>query len=296
MSAAPSSPAPQTFRESIDAAGVATITLDRPDRLNALTFEVYRELADRFAAIGDDGRVRAVVITGEGRAFCSGGDVHDIIGALFERSEEETLAFTRMTGELIANMRTCPRPIVAAIDGMAAGAGSVIALASDLRVLSTQAKFAFLFTKVGLTGADMGAGYLLPRVVGAGRATELLMLGDTIDAATADRYGLATRVVEPEQTLPVAMELATRLAKGPVEALTTTKQLIDAEWTMDLEAGIEAEAVAQCHHLRAPDHREFFEAFVAKRAPRFSGERAAHGDRTDAAADGGSGAEGRSGA
>ena len=286
-SAAPP-PAPRTFRESIDAAGVATITLDRPDRLNALTCEVYRELADRFASIGDDGRVRAVVITGAGRAFCSGGDVHDIIGALFERDEEETLAFTRMTGELIANMRTCPRPIVAAVNGMAAGAGSVIALASDLRVLSTEAKFAFLFTKVGLTGADMGAGYLLPRVVGAGRASELLLLGDSIDAQTADRYGLATRVVEPDAVLPTARELATRLAKGPVEALTTTKQLIDAEWTMDLEAGIEAEAVAQCHHLRAPDHREFYEAFVAKRAPRFSGEQSADGAPSDGASSDGS--------
>ncbi len=273
-------PPPQTFREEIDAAGVATITLHRPDKLNALTFAVYRELTDRFASIGDDARVRAVVITGAGRAFCSGGDVHDIIGELFERSEAETLAFTRMTGELIANMRTCPRPIVAAVNGMAAGAGSVIALASDLRVLSTSARFAFLFTKVGLTGADMGAGYLLPRVVGAGRASELLLLGDTIDAATADRYGLATRVVEPDAVLSTAHELATRLALGPVEALTTTKQLIDAEWTMDLEAAIEAEAVAQAYHLRAPDHREFFEAFVAKRAPRFSGEKAADEERS----------------
>lgn len=264
----------ETFRESLDENRVLTITLDRPDRLNALTFAVYRELADRFGAIGrgDDEGIHAVVITGEGKAFCSGGDVHDIIGQLFSQSAEDVLTFTRMTGELIANMRTCPRPIVAAINGIAAGAGAVIALASDLRVFSEKGRIAFLFTKVGLTGADMGAGYLLPRVVGAGRASELLMLGDTIDAATADRYGLATRVVAPDACVPTATELAMRLAKGPLAALASTKALIDGEWTMTLDEAIEAEAQAQAVHLREPDHKEFHAAFSEKRAPRFSGE------------------------
>lgn len=266
---------PETFAEDIDDDGVATITFQRPDRLNALTFEVYRELTDRFASMRDDDRVHSVLITGEGRAFCSGGDVHDIIGALFDRSEEETLEFTRMTGELIANMRKLEKPIVASIHGTAAGAGAVIALASDLRVMSTEAKIAFLFTKVGLTGADMGAGYLLPRVVGAGRATELLMLGDAIDAATADRYGLVTRLVEPDQCLPTAKELATRLARGPLAALATTKRCINAEWNMDLDPAIELEAQVQKDHLRDDDHREFHASFVAKRAPNFSGARRA---------------------
>jgi len=265
----------QTFSETVDDDRVATITLDRPERLNALTFEVYRELADRFASLDGDERVHAVVVTGAGKAFCSGGDVHEIIGRLFERDEQEVLAFTRMTGELIANMRTCRKPIVAAVNGVAAGAGAVIALAADLRVLSEAARLAFLFTKVGLTGADMGAGYLLPRVVGTGRASELLMLGDTIDAATAARYGLATRVVAPGDCVPVATELARRLAKGPLRALATTKRLIDAEWTMTLPEAVEAEARAQAAHLREPDHREFYEAFRARRDPRFSGERTA---------------------
>ncbi len=262
---------PETFRETIDADGVATITLDRPERLNALTFAVYRELTDRFASMQDDERVHAVLITGEGRAFCSGGDVHDIIGALFDRSEAETLAFTRMTGELIANMRKLSKPIVASIHGTAAGAGAVIALASDLRVMSTSASIAFLFTHVGLTGADMGAGFLLPRVIGAGRATELLMLGEKVDAATADRYGLVTRLVEPDQCLPVAQDLARKLATGPLAALATTKRCINAEWTMDLDEAIELEAQVQKDHLRGDDHREFHASFVDKRRPVFSG-------------------------
>src|SRR6185295_12709755 len=205
----------ETFRESVDGDGVCLITLARPERLNALTFEVYRELADRFASLQHDERAHAVVITGEGRAFCSGGDVRDIIGKLVDMPHGEVLAFTRLTGELIANMRKLEKPIVAAVNGVAAGAGAVIALAADLRIFSQAASIAFLFTKVGLTGADMGAGYLLPRVVGQGRASELLLLGDTLDAVTAERYGLATRVVPPEQCVPVALDLARRLAKGP---------------------------------------------------------------------------------
>ncbi|MGQ0553660.1 MAG: enoyl-CoA hydratase family protein [Planctomycetota bacterium] len=262
----------QSFREHVDEDGVSLITLARPERLNALTFEVYRELTDRLAALRQDERVHAVVITGEGRAFCSGGDVRDIIGRLIDLPHEEVLAFTRMTGELIGNMRRLEKPIVAAVNGVAAGAGAVIALAADLRVLSEQASLSFLFTKVGLTGADMGAGYLLPRVVGQGRAAELLLLGESIDARTAERYGLATRVVPPADCLPAALDLARRLARGPLAALASTKRLLEAEWRLDLDAALEAEAQAQAVHLRAPDHREYHAAFTAKRAPRFSGE------------------------
>jgi len=263
----------ECFREELRDDGVAIITLDRPERYNALTFELYRSLADRFAAMRDDDGVHAVVITGEGKAFCSGGDVHDIIGQLFGCSEADTLAFTRMTGELIANMRKLEKPIISAINGIAAGAGAVIALASDLRVFSERAKIAFLFTNVGLTGADMGAGYLLPRVVGLGRATELLMLGSSIDAPTAERYGLATQVVPPGECLPTALALAERLAAGPLAALATTKRMLNSEWALDLDEAIEAEAVAQAFHLRDADHKEFHSSFVEKRSPRFSGNR-----------------------
>jgi enoyl-CoA hydratase/carnithine racemase len=263
---------PRSFREEIDDDGVCLITLDRPERYNALTFEVYRELTDRFASLASDDRVHAVVITGEGKAFCSGGDVHDIIGKLFKQSAEEVLAFTRMTGELIANMRKLEKPVIAAVNGMAAGAGAVIALASDLRVFAGRAKIAFLFTHVGLTGADMGAGYLLPRVVGLGRASELLMLGSTLDAVTAERYGLANQIVPLDECVPTSMALAQRLARGPLDALATTKRMLNTEWAMGLDEAIELEAQVQAVHLRAPDHKTFHAAFVAKQPPRFSGE------------------------
>jgi enoyl-CoA hydratase/carnithine racemase len=262
---------PRTFREELDADGVCLITLDRPERLNALTFEVYRELTDRFASLADEPRAHAVVLTGAGRAFCSGGDVHDIIGRLVDMPHDEVLAFTRMTGELIGNMHKLPKPIVAAVNGVAAGAGAVMVAASDLRVFADSAKLAFLFSKVGLTGADMGAGWLLPRLVGQARAAELLLLGDTIDAAAAESCGLATRVVPPEQCLPEALALARRLAQGPLAALATTKRLLQAEWLMDLDTALEAEAQAQAVHLRAADHREYHAAFTARRPPRFSG-------------------------
>jgi len=270
----------ESFSEDVRDDGVSIITLDRPDRYNALTFEVYRELTDRFAAMRRDDKVHAVVITGAGKAFCSGGDVHDIIGRLFGCSQAETLAFTRMTGELIANMRKLEKPILSAINGIAAGAGAVIALASDMRVFSERGKIAFLFTKVGLTGADMGAGYLLPRVVGLGRATELLMLGNTIDAHTADRYGLTTQVVPPSECLPTAVALAERLATGPLGALATTKRMLNGEWALDLDTAIEAEAVAQAFHLRDADHKEFHASFVEKRDPRFSGSHGPGGGRS----------------
>lgn len=261
-----------SFREVIDDDGVALITLDRPDRYNALTFEVYRELADRFASMATDDDVQSVVITGSGKAFCSGGDVHDIIGQLFDHSEDEVLEFTRMTGELIANIRKLEKPVIAAVNGMAAGAGAVIALASDMRIFAQAARIAFLFTNVGLTGADMGAGYLLPRVVGLGRASELLMLGSVIDAPTAERYGLANQVVPDGECLPTAMLIAQRLARGPLAALATTKRCLNQEWAMGLDEAIELEAQVQAVHLREPDHRAFHEAFVKKEQPRFSGE------------------------
>ncbi len=258
------------FAETLEQ-GVLTITLDRPERLNALTFALYRALADRFHALRLDDTVKVVVITGRGKGFCSGGDVEDIIGQLFAQDTKQVLAFTRMTGELIENMRRLDKPIVAALNGPTAGAGAVIALASDLRVMSDRVRIHFLFTKVGLTGADMGAAYLLPRVVGLGRATEWLMLGDGVDAQQCLQAGLAQRVVPPEQVLPEAMALARRLSSGPTLALSMTKRLLLDEQSMDLASAIEMEAIAQALLLRAGDHREFYEAWKAGREPRFTG-------------------------
>jgi enoyl-CoA hydratase/carnithine racemase len=263
--------APETFRLEVALSGVATITLDRPDTLNSLTFGVYRELTDLFAALEREESVHAVVITGAGRAFCSGGDVHEIIGELVTWDAPRLLAFTRMTGELIANMRKLRKPIVAALNGTAAGAGAVIALASDFRVMSEKAKMAFLFVRVGLAGADMGAAFLLPRIVGLAKATELLMLGDAIDAAACERAGLAHRVVPPEQVLPDATALAGRLAAGPRFAIGMTKELLNQELHMPLDQAIEAEAQAQQICMQTRDFREAYEAFAAKRPPRFEG-------------------------
>jgi len=251
--------------------GVATLTLDRPERLNAITFEVYAHLRDFFQELPHRDDVRAVVITGRGRAFCSGGDVHEIIGPLVEADAKAHLNFTRMTGAVIHAMRTCPQPIVAAVNGTAAGAGAVIALAADLRVIARSATFAFLFTKVGLAGADMGAAYLLPRVVGLGRASELLLLGDTIDAETADRYGLVTRLVDDEAVLDEAAALAERLASGPALAYAETKLLLSRELDMDLTSAIELEAQAQALLMRTRDYREFHAAFTEKRDPKWEG-------------------------
>lgn len=251
--------------------GVVTITLDRPDRLNALTFESYRALADRFHEMAYEDEVRAVVLTGRGRGFCGGGDVEDIIGSLLEQDSRETIRFARMTGELVENIRRLDRPVIAAVNGTAAGAGAVIALASDFRILSERAKFHFLFTKVGLTGADMGAAWLLPRIVGLGRATEWLFLGDGVDAETALETGLANRVVPPEEVLPAATELARRLVRGPTLAISMTKRLLNNEAAMDLSSAIEQEAVAQAFLLRAADHRTFYEAWKSGREPEFEG-------------------------
>jgi enoyl-CoA hydratase/carnithine racemase len=251
--------------------GVATVTFNRPEVLNALTFAVYAQLRDLFEALRSDDTVKVVVLTGAGEGFCSGGDVHDIIGELLKRDMRGHLEFTRMTGAVVQNMRLLDKPIIAALNGMTAGAGSVLALAADLRIASEKARFAFLFTKVGLTGADMGAGYLLPRIVGTGRAFELLLLGDTIDVATAERYGLVNRVIPHDELLPTAYAWAERLAKGPTLALSMTKRMVNNEWSMDLASAIEAEAQAQALLLMGEDHRAFYEAFTAKQKPTFTG-------------------------
>jgi len=260
---------PASFLYEQDEHGVATITLNRPERLNALTFEVYRELTDLFAALRDEKDVRCVVITGTGRAFCSGGDVHDIIGELFSRNMEGLLEFTRMTCELVHNIRVLSKPVIASLNGTTAGAGACIALASDIRLASEDAKIAFLFVKVGLSGADMGAAYLLPRVVGLAKATELLYTGDFISAAEAERIGLYNRVVAPAELANATREFALRLARGPAFAIAKTKEMLDRELNMNLETALECEAQAQAICMQHPDYREAYEAFVNKREPSF---------------------------
>src|SRR6266542_330631 len=248
---------------------VATITLNRPDRLNALTFDVYRELRDAFRALDDEPGVRAVIITGAGRAFCSGGDVEDIIGALFARDDAGLLEFTRLTCDLILAMRQCRRPIVAALNGTVAGAGAVIAAACDIRIAAEAAKIAFLFTKVGLSGADMGAAWLLPRIVGQGHASEMLLTGDFVGAKRAYEIGLYNRVVPQARVLPEARAIAEQLARGPSAALGVTKQALEAEASLDFEAALAYEAEVQAQLMQGPNFREAHEAFRAKRDPKF---------------------------
>jgi enoyl-CoA hydratase/carnithine racemase len=260
----------RSFLYSADpATSVATITLNRPERLNALTFEVYTELRDLFRSLDTEPGVRAIIITGTGRAFCTGGDVEDIIGSLFSRDPAGLLEFTRLTGDLILSIRQCRRPVVAALNGTVAGAGAVIAAASDIRIASETAKIAFLFSRVGLTGADMGAAWLLPRIVGMAHASELLMLGDFITAERAARIGLYNRVVSEERLMAEATDVATRLARGPSVALGVTKQALNEEAAMDLVAAIEWEARAQADCMQSPNFREAYEAFRAKREPKF---------------------------
>jgi enoyl-CoA hydratase/carnithine racemase len=254
---------PTTFRYSEDA-GIATITLDRPDRLNALTFDIYAELRDLFAALAHRDEVKVVIITGEGRGFCSGGDVEGIIGELLKQDMTQLLSFTRMTGALIRNIRAVPKPVIAAINGIAAGAGAVIALASDFRIAVPSARLAFLFTRVGLAGADMGAAYLLPRVVGLARATELLMLGDNVAADRALAIGLINKISEPEALMSDARELASRLAAGPAFALGMTKTLLNQELDLDFVSAIEAEAQGQAICMQTPAFREAFAAFMSR--------------------------------
>ncbi|TMQ47720.1 MAG: enoyl-CoA hydratase family protein [Candidatus Eisenbacteria bacterium] len=263
---------PKSFLYGVDTAtGVATLTLNRPERLNALTFEVYAELRDTFHALDTEPGVRAVVLTGAGRGFCSGGDVEDIIGALFGRDAAGLLEFTRMTCDLILNLRRCRRPVVAAVNGTAAGAGAVIAAACDFRVAAESARIAFLFVRVGLSGADMGASWLLPRLVGLGRATDLLMTGDFIDARRAHEIGLYHQVVPQERVLAEATALAERLARGPAAALGVTKRALDVEFAFDLEKALDYEAEVQARLMEHPNYREAYEAFRARREPKFIG-------------------------
>ena len=260
---------PNSFLLDHDPSGILTITLNRPERLNALTFEVYRELTETFAQLGTQKDVRVVVITGSGRAFCSGGDVHDIIGELFNREMEGLLEFTQLTCELVHNIRKAPQPIIASLNGTTAGAGACIALASDIRIASDTAKIAFLFVKVGLSGADMGAAYMLPRVVGLSKATELLYTGDFISATEAERIGLYNRVVSSDQLTNTTREFAERLARGPAFALAKTKEMLNREFDMTLDTALAAEAQAQALCMLHPDYREAYEAFVAKREAKF---------------------------
>jgi enoyl-CoA hydratase/carnithine racemase len=251
--------------------GVATITLSRPEKLGALTFDAYADLRDLLAELPHRGDARVLIITGSGRGFCSGGDVVEIIGALQSMQAGDLLEFTRMTGAVVRALRECPLPVIAAVNGIAAGAGAVIALASDFRLLARSARFAFLFTNVGLAGADMGSAYLLPRVIGLGRATELLMLGDTLDSDRALQIGLATAVVDDEALPAAAHALATRLATGPALAYSTTKVLLTRELDMDLGGALELEAMTQALLMGSHDHAEYHRARTEGRAPAWEG-------------------------
>ncbi|MBR43523.1 MAG: enoyl-CoA hydratase [Gemmatimonadetes bacterium] len=261
---------PKSFEYVLDVAtGVATITLNRPERLNALTFEAYDELRRAFRVLSDEEDARVVVITGAGRGFCSGGDVEDIIGRLFERDMRGLLEFTRMTCDLILAMRRCRKPVIGALNGTVAGAGAVIATACDIRIGAESAKIAYLFTRVGLSGADMGAAWMLPRIVGLGKASELLMTGDFISAEEAHRVGLYNKVVPDGEALQSATELAEKLAGGPAFALEITKDALNREASMDLASALESEAQIQAALMLHPDFRESYDAFVEKRDPHF---------------------------
>ncbi len=258
------------FDLAIDA-GVATVTFGRPDRLNALTFDVYADLRDLLAELPHRDDVRVLVVTGTGRGFCSGGDVHEIIGELQSADARRLLDFTRMTGQVVQRMRECPLPIVAAVNGVAAGAGAVIALAADFRLVARSASFRFLFTRVGLAGADMGSAYLLPRLIGLGRATELLILGEGVEAERAVEIGLATRMVADDDLPGAAAELAARLASGPAFAHASTKLLLAREQDLDLAGALELEAMTQALLMTTEDHHEFYRAFTEGRKPRWTG-------------------------
>jgi enoyl-CoA hydratase/carnithine racemase len=254
------------------AEGVATITLDRPERKNPLTFESYAELRDTFRALVYAREVKAVVVAGAGGNFSSGGDVHEIIGPLTQMSMPRLLDFTRMTGDLVKAMRGCPQPIVAAIDGVCVGAGAIMAMASDLRLATPEAKTAFLFTRVGLAGCDMGACAILPRIVGQGRAAELLYTGRAMSAEEGERWGFHNRIVPREALLDEARALARSLASGPTFAHGITKTQLNQEWNVSLETAIEMEAQAQAVCMATNDFRRAFEAFAAKKTPQFEGD------------------------
>ncbi len=265
------------FTESWDhfefeiADGVATVTFNRPERLNALTYDVYADLRDLLTEIEHRDDVSVLLITGEGRGFCSGGDVEDIIGDLQQSDTKRLLEFARLTGSVVEGIRRVPMPVIAAVNGVAAGAGSVIALAADLRIVATSASFHFLFTKVGLAGADMGSAYLLPRVVGLGRATEMLLLGDKVSSDEALAVGLANRVVDDDKLMEEAMKLARKIADGPSLAYGVTKVLLGRELDMDLSSSIELETYTQALMMTTEDHAEFYQAFTGKRPPEWKG-------------------------
>jgi enoyl-CoA hydratase/carnithine racemase len=252
--------------------GVATITLNRPERKNPLTFESYAELRDLFRALAYADDVKAVVLAGAGGNFCSGGDVHEIIGPLTQLDMPGLLAFTRMTGDTVKAMLACPQPIVAAVDGVCAGAGAILAMASDLRLGSTRARTAFLFAKVGLAGCDMGACAILPRLIGQGRAAELLYTGRSMSAEEGERWGFFNRLCAPDEVLAEALQLARSLADGPAFAHGMTKKMLQQEWNMGLHDAIDAEAQAQAICMATNDFHRAYYAFVAKTAPRFEGD------------------------
>ncbi|MCW8084919.1 enoyl-CoA hydratase family protein [Sabulicella glaciei] len=251
--------------------GVVTLTLDRPERKNPLTFDSYAELVAIFRAAATDDAVRAFVVTGADGNFCSGGDVHEIIGPLLERDTKGLMRFTAMTGDLVKAMRACPQPIVAAVDGVAAGAGAIIAMASDIRLATPRARVAFLFNRVGLAGCDMGACAILPRLIGQGRASELLFTGRAMRAEEGERWGFFNRLVEGD-VLAEAQALAAEIAAGPGFAHGMTKRMLAMEWAMGVEQAIEAEAVAQALCMTTQDFRRAYEAFAAKRIPVFQGD------------------------
>jgi len=259
------------FRFEVEG-GVATLTLNRPARKNPLTFASYAELRDLFRALAYADDVKAIVITGAGENFCSGGDVHDIIGPLTQLDMPGLLAFTRMTGDLVKAMRACPQPVIAAVDGICAGAGAILALSSDLRIGTARSKTAFLFTRVGLAGCDMGACALLPRVIGQGRAAELLYTGRSMSGAEAERWGFFNSVSEPESLLASAQTLARSLADGPTFAHGMTKKMLQQEWNMGVDEAIEAEAQAQAICMATNDFHRAYHAFVAKQKPEFEGD------------------------
>jgi enoyl-CoA hydratase/carnithine racemase len=250
---------------------VATLTLNRPERKNPLTFQSYAEIVDIFRALPKDKGVSAVVVTGEGGNFCSGGDVFEIIGPLVEMDTAGLLEFTRMTGEVVKAMRACPQPIIAAIDGICAGAGAIIAMASDMRIGTPTAKVAFLFNRVGLAGCDMGACAMLPRIIGQGRAAELLYTGRVLGGEEAKEFGFFNRLAAPDRVLADAQALAADLAAGPTFANATTKRMLEMEWAMSVESAVEAEAVAQALCMTTEDFARAFRAFAAKQKPVFEG-------------------------
>jgi enoyl-CoA hydratase/carnithine racemase len=250
--------------------GVATITLNRPERKNPLTFDSYAELRDTFAELAYTSDVKCVVLTGAGGNFCSGGDVHEIIGPLTRMDESGLLRFTRMTGDLVRTMRACPQPIIAAVEGICAGAGAIMAMASDIRLAAPDAKTAFLFSRVGLSGADMGACAILPRIIGHGRAAELLFTGRSMGAQEGERWGFWNRL--SNDVLADAQELARGLASGPTLAHAVTKRQLDAEWHVSIEEALDMEAEAQAECMKTNDFRRAYEAFANKRKPEFKGD------------------------